>query len=218
MAHPVVPAPKKLRPATKSGEPPWLARTLADKGTLLRLSFLANVGLLLWALIQPHLLLQQLNTPQRAIILDSAGSYTISPILDLNSATPLQHAAAQDAAIALLQRGPDGLDRPQQTELWFTKTGRGKVEALVNAETPEFRAKQFHQKVTIERTSTISTGDGQFKAMLAGQLIRTGILNGRLHVETALFELQLPMVRNPDMLTNKRYPFAAWDLDIKYTR
>jgi hypothetical protein len=217
MSHPVANLPRARKPLP-SGEPSWLARSLADKTTLLRLSVLANVALVIWAFIQPILLLQQLHAPQRAIILDGAGSFSISPLLDLNSATPLQHAAAQDAAYAMLMRGPVQLDRPTQTDLWFTKSGREKVETLVKSETPEFDTKQFHQKATIEETGSIATGDGQFTAKVSGQLIRTGVLNGRVHVETKLFELQLQMVRNPDMLTNKRYPFAAWNFDLQYSR
>lgn len=217
MAHLVAPPPKSLR-TRQAPVPSWLSRSLADKTTLLRISVLANVTLVLWAFVQPHLLLQQLQAPQRAIVLDGAGSYSISPLLDLNSATPLQHAAAQDAAYAMLMRGPAQVDRPSQLELWFTKKGRDKVETLVESESAEFLAKQFHQKVNIEETGSIATGDGQFTAKVTGQLIRTGLLNGRVHVETRLFELQLRMVRNPDMLTNKRYPFAAWDFDIQYVR
>jgi hypothetical protein len=217
MSHPVATAPRNRKPLS-SGEPSWLARSLADKTTLLRLSVLANIALVMWAFVQPVLLLQQLHAPQRAILLDGAGSYSISPLLDLNSATPLQHAAAQDAAYAMLMRGPAQLDRPTQVDLWFTKIGREKVDTLVKSETAEFETKQFHQKATIEETGSIATGDGQFTAKVSGQLIRTGVLNGRVHVETKLFELQLQMIRNPDMLTNKRYPFAAWNFDLQYSR
>jgi hypothetical protein len=217
MSHPVL-LSGKHRPLAKPGEPSWLANTLADKTTLLRLSILANIALVLWGFVQPHLLLEQLHAPQRAIILDGAGTYSISPLLDLNSATPLQHAAAQDATYAMLMRGPTEVDRPLQIDLWFTKNGREKVQALLKSETPEFTAKQFHQKVSIEETGSIATGDGQFTAKVSGQLIRTGLLNGRLHVETKLFELQLRMIRNPDMLTNRRYPFASWDFDLQYSR
>jgi hypothetical protein len=217
MSHPV----KKVPPAaakTRSSEPAWLARTLADKTTLLRLSFLANCGLVIYLLIQPHLIIQELYAPQRAIILDGAGTYSIAAIRDMNTATPLHHAAAQDAALALLQRGPISADRPEQISLWFTATGRKKVEALYDREQKEFTAKQFHQKATIESTTSIATGDGQYKATVTGQLIRTGLLNGRVHVETLIFELQISMTRNPDMLTNKRFPYASWDFDISYTR
>ena len=46
-----------------------------------------------------------------------------------------------------------------------------------------------------------------------GQLIRTGVFSGQTFAESPKFTLNLTLVRNPDMLANKRYPLAVWSYD-----
>lgn len=210
--------PSKPKPKTKTAEPSFVSRALADRIVLLRLSFLANVGLVCFVVVQPFLVREQLRVPQRAIILDRAGSFSVSPLIDLDQATDLHRACARGAMLAAFERNPNGLDRPDQVTKWFTPPAREKIAQLVNSESAEFRAKQFFQKVVLTNIELSTTGPETFVANLRGQLIRTGVLNERVHVETLNFDIDLPMVVNPDMASNQRYPYAAWDLDVKYSR
>lgn len=205
------------KPTTKHGTPSVVARALAEPRVLLRLSVLGNVALIFVIILQPFFILARLSVPQRAIILDGAGSFTASPLVNLPSATPLHVECAADATDALLERNPENFDRPDEVQRWFTKSARAKANTLLEAETPEFKGKHFYQKVVLTKAiETTATGRETFSAHVVGQLIRTGKLNDRLHVETVDFDLTLAFVLNPDMATNKRYPYATWDFDIRY--
>lgn len=211
-------ASPKPPPTARKRDPSFLARSLADRVILFRFSVLLNIALALYIVLQPHLIIAELRVPQRAIILDGAGSFSVSPLVELSDADALHRECAVGAIRAAFERNPVGPDRPAEVERWFTQAGRDKVAALVTNERREFREKQFFQKVVITSIETTATGRDTFAARAKGQLIRTGVLNDRAHIETVDFDLQLPMVVNPDMVSNKRYPYASWDLDIEYSR
>lgn len=209
--------PDAARPQPDRDGASFFARALANRVIMLRLSMLANVALVGVALLQPHFLLEAMHAPQRAVVLDGAGSFTISPIVDLSGATPLQVACAADTINALFQRNPNGFDRPDEVQRWLVTNCREKAARLAKAENPEFKEKTFFQKPTVTEAITVTTtGPKTFDAHVVGQLIRTGVLNDRPHAEVKEYDVRLTFVLNPDMLVNKRYPYALWDFDLRY--
>jgi len=59
----------------------------------------------------------------------------------------------------------------------------------------------------------LRTRENQVIVKVEGQLIRTGVFSGQTFAESPKFTLNLTLVRNPDMLANKRYPLAVWSYD-----
>jgi hypothetical protein len=166
--------------------------------------------------VQPYLLVQLMHQRERVVVLDTNGpTYSISPLMSFEEAKELHEAVALDAAQAMFNRGPAGLDRPDMLKVVFYQQVREKVERMVESENTEFRAKGFHQKLNaVVKASTAA--DNSVVVNVAGQLIRTGVFEGRVLVETKKFNCNLTLLRNPNMLVNKRYPLAVCDFDIKF--
>lgn len=174
------------------------------------------------AVFQPVWLASIHKQRERFIIQNGPGSYTVAPALSFDEATDLHEDCAFQAARAALSRNPEGADRPAELERWFLsdqssgggQSCLGKLRALIAAETKEFHAKQFHQKMNITEPAQIVVQDEKIvKVTLTGQLIRTGVFRDRPHSETRRFSLQLILVRNPNMMLNNRPPLAVWDFD-----
>lgn len=194
----------------------WLEKTLADKTVLLRLCAVALAAETVYLLLQPHLLIQQLHQRERVIVYDPNGpTYSVTPLLSFEEAQELHQSIAMDAASALLNRNPKGLDRDDLMKALFLRDAREKVAALLEQEGPEFGTKNFHQKVnaTVE---TITPSGETVIVTIRGQVIRSGVFNGRSLVETKNINLQLTLLRNPNMFVNKRYPLSVCAFDLKY--
>ena len=59
----------------------------------------------------------------------------------------------------------------------------------------------------------LRTREDQVIIKLEGQLVRTGVFEHQAFTESPCFSLTLTLVRNPDMLANKRYPLAVWNYE-----
>jgi hypothetical protein len=182
----------------------------------------AIFGLLGIAVFQPVWLTMLHKQRERFVIQNGAGSYTVAPALAFDEATDLHEDCGFQAARAAFSRHPEGADRLGELERWYLddpnsgggKSSLGKIKALIAGEAAEFRAKQFHQKMNLtDPVQVVVTSDQAVKVTLSGQLIRTGVFQGRAHLETRKFSLQLILVRNPNMMLNNRPPLAIWDFD-----
>lgn len=182
----------------------------------------AIFGLLCIVAFQPVWLTAMHRQRERFVIQNGAGSYTVAPALTFDEATDLHEDCGFQAARALLDRSPEGARRPAELDRWFLDdpnssggTGvRAKAGELISREAAEFQSKQFFQQMNLtDPVKVIVMGERTVKVLLSGQLIRTGVFQGRPHIETRRFSLQLILVRNPNMMLNNRPPLAVWDFD-----
>ena len=182
----------------------------------------AIFGLLCVAVLQPVWLTMIHKQRERFVILNGPGSYTVAPAIPFDEATDLDEDCGYQAARAAFARNPDGADRASELERWFLDdpnsggglSSLGKIRALISTEAKEFQSKQFHQKMNLtDPVQVVVVNDKTVKVTVAGQLIRTGIFQGRTHVETRKFSFQMTLVRNPNMMLNNRPPLAIWDFD-----
>jgi hypothetical protein len=59
----------------------------------------------------------------------------------------------------------------------------------------------------------LRTREDRVLVKVEGQLIRTGVFENQSFTESPKFTLNLTLVRNPDMLANKRYPLGVWSYE-----
>ena len=144
------------------------------------------------------------------MILGGDNSYAVAGTVNFDQALPLHQTFAVDAAHALLMRGPKGFDRPDEVKRMFTTHILPKAQEQEQRQNPEFEAKQLHQKVEIFQVRSVADQDRAI-VDLTGQLIRTGVFNGRAVSEAKDVQLQFTLVRNPNMLANRRYPLGVWE-------
>jgi len=204
------PHPLPSRSATSGWSP---VRLFADHAFAARAWSLVAIGALVLAILQPYLLIKVYHARERVVILDSAGTFSVSPLLGFEEARALHETMAVWATLALLQRNPKTFDFPDLLQKLYLTEACTKANNDLLANREEFSVKQIHQKPEVFKIEVLATREDQVIVKVVGQLIRVGIFERQSFVESPQFILNLTLVRNPDMATNKRFPLAIWKYD-----
>ena len=173
--------------------------------------FLFAMGVLLFASLDRFMLVEGFKQRERVIVVDPANTYYVAPVMKFEDATELHAQQSELAAIAFLERNPNGFDNEDLLKEMFLKQALAKAQAQRQSEADEFESKQLHQKVEIARIDILNTRENAVLTQITGQLIRAGIFEGKTFTETVPFRLTLRLLRNPNMLTNGRFPTAVGD-------
>lgn len=164
---------------------------------------MAGIGV---AVAEPFFLVPVLKARERVVVIDPSNTYFVAPTLEFDEASALHTAQARLATAAFLERNPESFDNKELLQRLFGKTAlQGAYQQQTKAG-EEFRAKQIHQKPEISEVTILETRSDFVLCQVRGQLVRAGIFNDRPFTEAVPFTLSLKMLRNPDMLTNARFP------------
>jgi hypothetical protein len=170
------------------------------------------------AIFTPFWMVSQFRRRERVVIVDPAGTYYLSPLLDFREAKEFHVQQSTLAVTAFLERQPGGLDHPELLKQLFLKPAQERVQKLLLTEADEFKSKQLHQKAEIARIDILETRDDAVMTQITGQLIRTGIFEQRTFTESIPFRLGLRLRRNPDMSRNGRFPTAVSEFKYEPNR
>lgn len=210
---------------TKPGTVPLAARKGYDLTRLLVLRdrlpwfwFAFTVAVLLLSAMDRYHLVSQFKQRERVVIIDPAGTYYLSPLLQFQEAKDLHVQQAELATLAFLERNPKDFDHPDLLKLVFLKKAMTKAQDERISESVEFRAKQLHQKAEIGRIDILATRESEVLAAVTGQLIRSGIFQDKAFTEAIPFTLRLRLLRNPNMAANGRFPTAVGDFKYEINR
>ncbi|MBA3832220.1 MAG: hypothetical protein H0X34_10070 [Chthoniobacterales bacterium] len=209
------PAAQKPRNVRREVDP---VRVFVDKDRLARFWFLAAVVVLIGAAVERIHLARTLTERERVVIVDPAGTFFVSPLLQFQEARDLHAQQSTLAALAFLERNPKGFDHPELLKQMFLKAANEKAHVEWSAEEPEFKAKQLHQKAEIAKIDFVETRSDAVLTQVSGQLIRSGIFQERAFSEAVPFTLKLKMLRNPNMVKYGRFPTAIQDFKYEPTR
>ena len=203
--------PLPAAPARRAGFSP--ARLFADHAFAARLWFLVACGALALCAIQPYLIINAYRARERVVVLDGAGTFSISPLLGFGEAKELHEAMTLWATLALFQRNPRDFDYPDMLQKLFLSDAYAKAQGDREKSRPEFELKSIHQKPEVFKIDVLRTREDRVLVKVEGQLIRTGVFENQTFTEAPKFTLNLTFARNPDMLANKRYPLGVWSYD-----
>lgn len=192
-------------------------RVFVDKDRLARFWFLAAVAVLIGAAVERIHLARTLKERERVVIVDPAGTFFVSPLLQFQEARDLHAQQSTLAAVAFLERNPKGFDHPELLKQMFLKQAQEKAYSEWSIEESEFKAKQLHQKTEIAKIDFLETRSDAVLTQVSGQLIRSGIFQERAFSEAVPFTLKLKMRRNPNMVENGRFPTAIQDFKYEST-
>lgn len=204
---------KKLlfRKQKKSSSP---SEMFANTAWASRLWFIVSMVLLGYIAVQPYLVIEAYRNKERVVIMDGAGTYSISPLLTFEESKDLHENIALLATMSLFSQNPGGFDYSDMLERIFYKEARVKAEEYQKGIESELSSKNIHQKQQVFKIKILKTRNDVIIAKVKGELIRNGNLEGKEFIENIPFLLDLTLVRNPDMLSNKRYPLAVYDFSI----
>jgi hypothetical protein len=163
-------------------------------------------------------LVQSFKQRESVVVIDPANTFYVSPLLKFSEAKNLHAEQSTLAAIAFLQRNPNGFDNNDLMKQMFLKHALEKANAYLAAEEPEFKAKQLHQKVEVSQVEVLNTREDVVLTQVTGQLVRNGIFQDGTFTEAIPFKLQLRLQRNPNMVQNGRFPTAVNDFKYETAR
>lgn len=195
-----------------------LARLLVLRDRLPWFWFFFTVAVLLLSAFDRYRIVSQFKQRERVVIVDPAGTYYVSPLLQFQEAKDLHVQQAELAAQVFLARNPKDFDNLDLLKLMFLKQAFAKAQGQKTSESAEFRAKQLHQKAEIGRIDILATRENEVLASVTGQLIRSGIFQDKAFTEAFPFTLRLSLVRNPNMALNGRFPTAVGDFKYEINR
>jgi hypothetical protein len=190
------------------------ARLFAGHAFAARLWFLVACVALGFCVVQPYLIIRAYRARERVVVLDGAGTFAISPLLGFQEAKELHESMTLWATLALLQRNPRDFDYPDLLQKLFLAGAYAKAQSDREKSRPEFELKNIHQKPEVFKIDILRTREDRVLVKVEGQLIRTGVFENQTFTESPKFTLNLTLVRNPDMLANKRYPLGVWSYDF----
>ncbi|HEX2853958.1 MAG TPA: hypothetical protein VHO24_12020 [Opitutaceae bacterium] len=189
------------------------ARLFADHAFAARLWFFVACAALGFCVLQPYFIINAYRARERVVVLDGAGTFAVSPVLGFGEAKELHESMTLWATLALFQRGPKNFDYPDILQKLFLMDAYNKTAADLESSRTEFEVKNIHQKPEIFKIDILRTREDRVLVRVEGQLIRTGVFANQAFSESPKFTLNLTLVRNPNMLANKRYPLGVWSYD-----
>lgn len=171
--------------------------------------FLIAVGAWVWSAWDRRNLIEQLTRKRDVVVIDSLGTYYVSPVVDIQHATELHALQTKLACKALFERNPEGLDNPELFKQLFLREAADTAQTAINKTRPEFQAKSLHQKVEMGAPEVISTRDEAFYTSVDVQLIRVGAYRNSPITEVLRYRVKFKFLRNPDLTRNGRFPTAV---------
>ena len=97
--------------------------------------------MLLLSAIDRYHIVSQFKQRERVVIIDPAGTYYLSPLLQFSEARDLHVLQAELATMAFLERNPKDFDNSDLLKLLFLKPALAKAQDERVKEMAEFRAR-----------------------------------------------------------------------------
>lgn len=177
--------------------------------------FLVAVAAWAWAVWDRRLLVEQLTRKREVVVIDSLGTYYVSPVVDIQHAKDLHALQTKWACKALFERNPDGFGNPELFKQLFLRDAAKAAQSAIDKTKPEFQAKSLHQFVETDPVEVLSTRDNAFYTSVNVQLIRVGSYQNSPLTEVLRYKVKFKFVPNPDMTRNGRFPTAVASFQVE---
>lgn len=202
--------PRPAHPPPAFGKPRSTLLAIFDRQRRQSLLwFLIAVTAWAWAAWDHRQTIDRLTRRREVLMVDSLGTYYVSPVVDIQQAKDLHAMQAKLACKALFERNPQGLDNPELFRQLFLREAAQMAQSMFTKTKPEFEAKSLHQKVEIGVPEVLSTRDDAFYTSAEVQLIRVGSYQGTPITEVLHYRVKFKFLVNPDLTRNGRFPTAV---------
>lgn len=201
-------APPRAAPSFGKSKTPLLAIFERQRRQSL-IWFMIAVSSWGWAIWDRQQLVEKLTRKREVVLIDSLGTYYVSPVVDIQQAKDLHAMQTKLACKALFERNPGGLDNPELFKQLFLREAAQTAQTALNKTKAEFEAKSLHQKVEVGPPEILSTRDSAFYTSADVQLIRVGSYQGAPITEVLRYRVKFKFLVNPDLTRNGRFPTAV---------
>ncbi len=203
-------APAASRAEPRFGKPKSSLLAIFDRQRRQSLIwFLVAVASWIWAAWDRQQLVDKLTRQREVVMIDSLGTFYVSPVVDIQHAKDLHAMQTKLACKALFERNPQGLDNPELFKQLFLRDAAQAAQTVFNKTKSEFEAKSLHQKVEVGAPEILSTRDNAFYTSADVQLIRVGSYQGEPITEVLHYRVKFKFLINPDLTRNGRFPTAV---------
>ncbi len=208
--------PVRIAPASSFGQPKSTLLAIFTRQRRQSLIwFLVALAAWVWAVWDRHLLVEQLTREREVVVIDSLGTYYVSPVVDIQQAKDLHALQTKWACKALFERNPEGLGNPELFKQLFLRDAARTAQAAIDRTKPEFQAKSLHQFVETDPVEVLSTRDNAFYTSVNVQLIRVGAYQNAPITEVLRYRVKFKFVPNPDLTRNGRFPTAVASFQVE---
>lgn len=159
--------------------------------------FLIAVAAWGWSVWDHNRMVDKLTRQREVVMVDSLGTYYVSPVVDIQQAKDLHAMQTKLACKALFERNPQGLDNPELFRQLFLRDAAQTAQTVFAKTKPEFEAKSLHQKVEVGAPEVLSTRDDAFYTSAEVQLIRVGAYQGAPITEVLRYRVKFKFLVNP---------------------
>ncbi len=171
--------------------------------------FLIAVAAWGWSIWDRQRLVDKFTRQRDVVLIDSLGTYYVSPVVDIQQAKDLHAMQTKLACKALFERNPQGLDNPELFKQLFLRDAAAAAQTAFKRSKDEFEAKSLHQKVEVGTPEVLSARDNAFYTAAEVQLIRVGAFRGAPITEVLHYRVRFKFLVNPDLTRNGRFPTAV---------
>jgi hypothetical protein len=168
------------------------------------------------AIVEPFVILRMLNKEEKAIILDPAGTYYISPVVSFQKAVEIQKNIGNLAVFCLFSLNPTGYDFTEVIEDLFVGPAQEKLSKEWEDNKAVFAEKNLHQKPELFSTTVLKAEANFILVKIEGQVIRVGGFEGAEILHAQPFSVQLILNKNPNLIRSGKYPFTVCDFQYTY--
>ena len=159
----------------------------------------------------------ELGSPKQVAIIDPAHTMYIAPLQNATASRELLDEVTALMTLSYLQRNPDGLDLPDLFAKTFGKSSSQRVQAEMDAWRRTAAPTNLRWKPEIEKNEVINSIESNVVLdRVTGRIVQSGVVDGVEERKVVPFILSLKLVRNPELISKGRYPFAVADYAISY--
>lgn len=171
-------------------------------------------------LITPFFIISSMSSENKVVVLDNAGSFILTKATSFDEAKELHEYMVLQSCEALLSLNPEGYDYPELLERIYLTNALGKANQLFKNIEEEIKGKNVIQKPNIFSTKiskAVIDGVDCFIAEVQGEVVRGCKVGSTSYLEKEPFTLKLQLLRNKNLITNKRFPLAVNDFKLKFS-
>lgn len=173
---------------------------------------LAVVG----GVISHHLTVQEMMARIRFVAMDSRDTFYLANLGTFETAQHIHAELAKMAAETIFSRNPDGFDDPERLERLFNPKTTAQLNKDAARDADIFRSSQLHQKFESGQIKEIEVDSNTALVSVEGQILRSGLFNGRLVNDAKRVTVFLRLTVNGDMAHNGRYPLVVTNYEERF--
>ena len=173
--------------------------------------FLLAAGAVVWSGIYVRNLVVKAGLRPQFLLTTNSDVIVMKPPLAPEHEEEITKEQTRLAMDSIFNRSATGLDSPERCKKLLSPEAWSRVETeLIETQKEAFSESRMHQKVEIENIELHpQRTDDAVLASVTGQLIRTGVLDGKLFNEVWSVRAEFMWVPNGSLRDSGRYPLSC---------